>query len=111
MGMALLTTSSGCIHNHYYTPAAGCPPTVTSSAGVVDYGALCEVPNQVVNGGTVVSGKPLVASPVLGGARPPRVVVSQPGGSRLGSWRNADPEGGLATTRVEGAIDDPTLKR
>jgi hypothetical protein len=80
-----------------------------TSAGVVDYGAVCEVPGQVVNG-AVVSTKPLVSSPVLGGARPPRVVLSQPG-SRSGGWRSADSEGSLATTRVEGAVDDPTLRR
>ena len=108
LGAALLSSAGGCIHNHYYTPA-GCPPTV-SSAGTVDYGAVCEVPSQVVDGGRVVTTRPLVNSPLLGGARPPRVVLSQPNGNRLG-WHSADSEGGLATTQVEGAVNDPTLTR
>lgn len=109
LGAALWSGQSGCTHNYYYgTPVCG-PTAVAPST--VEYGAMCDVPTQVVGGGTVVAGKPLQTSPVLGGARPPRVVVSEPRGSRLGGWRSADPDGGLATTRVEGALDDPTLTR
>jgi len=109
LGAVLLASSNGCTRNYYYaTPLCG--PTAVAPAAV-EYGAVCEIPTQTVDGGTVVSARPLNTSPVLGGARPPRVVTSQPrGGSRLG-WRSVDPDGGLATTRVEGNIDDPTLTR
>jgi hypothetical protein len=111
LAAAILAGAAGCTHNYYYGTPVACAPAVTTP-GVVENGALCEVPTQVVDGGTVVSGRPLVATPVLGGARPPKVVLSQPnGGSRLGGWRSADSEGSLATTRVEGAVDDPTLTR
>jgi hypothetical protein len=103
--------SSGCTHNYYYGAAPVCAPTtVTPGAGVVTYGEVCEVPTQVVGGGTLVSSTPIVTTPILGGPRPPRVVVSEPNG-RSGGWRRPDPESSLATTRVEGALDDPTLTR
>jgi len=105
---------SGCTHNHYYGASVpACGPTVVGSIGGADapeYGAVCEVPNQVVSGGSVVAqrqpGVTVVPAP-----KAPRVVVSEPsGGSRL-AWRRSDPEDGLATTRVEGALDDPTVTR
>ena len=104
---------SGCTHNHYYGASVPvCGPTVVGSTGAdgSEYGAVCEVPNQVVSGGSVVAqrqpGVTVVPTP-----KAPRVVVSEPrGGSRL-AWRRSDPEEGLATTRVEGALDDPTVTR
>lgn len=109
LGAALLTTLQGCTHNYYYGTNA-CGPTGLAPA-TVEYGSVCDVPTQLVGGGDVIYGRPLPTSPLLGGARPPRVVVSEPrGGTRLG-WRTADPDGGPATTRVDGAVDDPTLTR
>src|SRR5207253_7701712 len=98
--------SSGCTHNYYYGATPVCGPT-TVTPGVVTYGEVCEVPTQVVGGGTIVASSPLRTSPTLGGPRPPRVVVSEPNG-REGGWRRPDPESSLATTRVEGQLDDPT---
>lgn len=110
-------TASGCTHNYYCTtPGSGpcAPMTVVPGAtasNVQTYGEICEVPTQVVGGGTVVAGTPLTTTPALGGARPPRVVLSDPAGRGRGPWRRTDPESSLATTRVEGALDDPTVVR
>ena len=109
LGVLLAVTgaagSSGCTHNYYYGGVPACGPT-----GVVQNGAVCEVPTQVVGGSNVVAVLTDPA-PVLTGPRPPRIVLSQPrGNSRLG-WRTADPESGLATTSVEGSLSDPTTIR
>ena len=112
--------ASGCTHNYYYpTPGAGfvgpCVPMNVvpgaTASNVPSYGEICEVPTQVIGGGTVVAGTPLTTTPVLGGARPPRVVLSDPVGRGRGPWRRTDLESSLATTRVEGALDDPTVTR
>lgn len=104
--------SSGCTHNYYYGAVPACGPTTALAPGTVRYGEVCEVPpTQVVGGSTLVAGRPIVTSPALGGPRPPRVVLSEPGGTRRGGWQRPDPESSLATTRVEGALDDPTLTK
>lgn len=114
-GLGILLTitgaagSSGCTHNYYYGGVPACGPTV-GSTGVIQNGAVCEVPTQVVGGSNVVAGQTGTA-PVLTGPRPPRIVLSQPNrGNRLG-WRTADPDSGLATTSVEGSVSDPTTTR
>ncbi len=101
---------SGCTHNHYYGASVpACGPTVVGSiaADAPEYGAVCEVPNQVVSGGSVVAqrqpGVTVVPAP-----KAPRVVVSEPRGNSRLAWRRSDPEESLATTRVEGALDDNT---
>ena len=122
LGILLATggmTSTGCTHNYYYTtPGAGpCAPVTvlpgsTASASTVpSYGEICDVPTQVIGGGTIVAGAPLMTSPALGGARPPRVVLSDSPGRSRGPWRRTDPDSSLATTRVEGALDDSTITR
>ena len=53
-----MLSSSGCTHNHYYGASVpACGPTVVGStvADGAEYGAVCEVPNQVVSGGSVVA--------------------------------------------------------
>ena len=99
-GLVLLLSgwvgSAGCIQNYYPVPVAG-------SGGVVQYGSVCDVP--AARGTVVTQGAP--ATTVIG-AQPPRVVVSQP--SSGFSWRRSDPES-LATTRVEGNIDEPTVTK
>lgn len=98
--IAALTTlagASGCTHNHYYYGAA---PLCEPGPAVVTYGAACEVPD-ASRGAVVVSATP----------RTQGVLVSRPQG-RLGSrmaWRRPDPEA-LATTRVEGGLDDAALR-
>lgn len=105
-----VAANTGCIHNHYYGTAAGMPvcntgPSSTEVA-VVPYGAVCEVPSRV-EGGTVVAQSPTRSDPPAAVAQAPqsRVLVSQP---RMANrpWRRTDPEGGLATTRVEGGLDE-----
>lgn len=109
--LALLVAASaatGCIsHNHYYT-ASGVPTYTTTDIGPVQIGTVCETaPPQLVGGTVIAQAAPAAAAPVTAA---PRVVVSQPGtGSRL-SWRRADPEGGLATTHVDGAVEDPVQR-
>jgi hypothetical protein len=103
----------GCTHNYYYGAAPACAPAVVPST--VANGAVCAVPGQV-QGGTVLAqgaGPATVVNgtPVLGGPRPPRVVVSEPNGGLFRGWRRSDPDSGLATTKVEGALDDSTVNR
>jgi hypothetical protein len=105
-------SSPGCTHNYYYGTPTACIPTAPGTPSTVQYGAVCDLPTQVVGGASVVAGTPAPAgSGVLTGPKPPRVVVSEPDkGPRL-SWRRADPEASLATTRIEGAAVDPPLTR
>jgi hypothetical protein len=104
--LALLAGAAGCTHNYYYGTMPICAEPAPSAAVITTPATVCEVPTQVV-GGTV-------AQPL---ASPAPVVISEPadGGSlrRLGSrlsWRRADPEN-LATTEVEGALDDDTIRQ
>lgn len=113
--VGLVVSSAGCTHNYYYGNAIpACGPVTTAPATVAN-GAVCEVPTQVIGGGSVVaggSGTSVVSStPVLSGPQRPRVVLSSPGGSRIRRWQRSDPDAGLATTRVEGAYDDTTTNR
>ncbi len=111
--------STGCTHNYYYTSPAGSPcapatlvPATPVASSVTQFGEVCEVPTRVVGGSTVVASVPVVAPPVLTGPRPPRIVLSEPGGNRLKTpWRRYDPESSLATTRVDGNVDDDTTVR
>ena len=96
--LAGLAGGAGCTHNYYYGTAVPLCPEPEP----VRVGSVCDVP-----GRTVVT---QVVPP-----RSSRVVISEPrggpvvGGSRLG-WRRSEPEG-LATSRVEGSLDDETLSR
>jgi hypothetical protein len=100
--------SAGCTHNYYYGALPACAPA-TVAGGTVQYGQVCEVPTQVIGGGSVVA-QGVPSRSTIFGPRPPRVVVSEPtGGGRL--WRRSDPDSSQAITRVEGATDDPTLNR
>ena len=97
---------SGCCQHACYQPQMGCPP-VAAQAGVLRYGAVCEAPGP---GGTIISQAPSRSSSIADAPRP-RVVVSEPGGRLAGGgWRRTDPES-LATTRVEGSLDDSTTTR
>jgi hypothetical protein len=105
---------AGCTHNYYYgnaVPACG-PATIVP--GTVSNGAVCEVPSQ--SGSDVVAQSPARSTIIGGGTaiagpRPPRVVVSQPRSGSPFRWRPADPESSLASTRIEGALDDSTSTR
>jgi hypothetical protein len=110
-------SSVGCTHNHYYGSAVPvCGPTAVAVPATASNGAVCEVPTQVGGGSLVTqgTGRSTIVSgaPNYSGAKAPRVVVSEPdSGLRLGRWQRANPDAGLATTRVEGAYDDATTNR
>ena len=108
-GPVLLAASclatTGCIHNHYYGQAV---PVCDPATGTTQYGAVCEVPA----GGAVVSQAPGRTTTI---GSPSRVVInSEPIGTRpfaRGVTRfpwSRSPEQGLATTRVEGGLNDDT---
>ncbi|MDB5352896.1 MAG: hypothetical protein JWN86_4143 [Planctomycetota bacterium] len=122
----------GCTHNHYYYPAGtapgsvgACDPlppgTVVSSTGpfvtAPSIGAVCDVPPQSQSGSLVAQGgartTPIVSN--AGGPITPRPIYSQPvgrpirrGGTGL-VWRNSQTES-LATTKIEGADEETSLK-
>lgn len=114
--MVCVLNGAGCTHNYYYTydpcsPGGG--PVVTSPVAVQS-GALCDVPTRVVGGSSspVASVPSAVATPMASRPRPPRVVMSEPSANSRLSWRRADPDAGLATTRVEGGVvEEPTAIR
>ncbi len=111
LGAVLTVQSTGCTHNYYYggVPVACAPSTGGVVSSNVQYGSVCEVPSQVVGGGTVIATNPPSTPPALSGPRPPRVVVSDGPDSRP-PWRRADPDS-TRVTRVEGAVDDPTVTK
>jgi hypothetical protein len=107
--------SAGCTHNYYYGPLpVACAPGSSSTVvpGSLQYGSVCEVPTRIFGGGTVVAASPGIRSSVTTTAPPSsstssQVVVSEPANrSRLSPWRRSDPESSLATTRVDGALDE-----
>jgi hypothetical protein len=70
------------------------------------------VPTQVVEGGTTLADGSSRATTVTGGSpTSPRVVVSEPSGRSRFSWRRADPDGSLASTTVEGTVNDAKVNR
>ncbi len=104
--LGLACAQVGCCQHYYAQPALGCPP-VAAQPSAMRYGSVCEATD-----GTVVGQTPSRSSTIADSPRP-RVVVSEPNGGRLAGrsgWRRTDPEG-LATTRVEGALDDETVHR
>jgi hypothetical protein len=75
---------------------------------------VCDVPTQVVEGGTKVADVS-TRTTIVSGATPsnsPRVVVSQPSRelSKF-SWRSTDPDGSQATTSVHGGVNDSSVIR
>jgi hypothetical protein len=117
--------ASGCIHNHYYgTGMPGCPPI--GQPVTTQVGSICDVPTgQVIvsnpsSSRTIssnVTAQPLAEGTAVASNGQPRVVISQPafGPPSIGQstsrlkWRRPDPES-LATTKVEGGLDDTTLR-
>ena len=109
----IIFAATGCVQYHYHQDAVlpGC-----GEPGVVRYGERCEVP-PVVEGGEV-----FVQVPPAGTTReviiePPissRVIVGGPRSSSnrplAGGWQRRDPAN-IATTRVEGGVDDVPVSR
>ncbi len=110
LGGGAIFTSWGCHqHYHYYTSSA-CPPGTTAPS-TVQYGSICDVPTQVVDGGATLSDSPSRSTTVSGTKSSSRVVVSQPKDTSPFSWKRSDPEASLATTTVEGGLDGGTIKQ
>lgn len=111
----LLLGSAGCTHT-YYVYGNGAPPCAPELVpGTVSSGAVCDVPAQPSSANTVVQGTARTpaaeSAPLTSTARPPRVVVSEPKRGLLGRWQPVDSSRGVATTRVEGNVADPTTIR
>ena len=107
----LACTGLGC-HQYYYYYGDPCAPG-TPVPSTVRSGSVCDVSTQAVEGGTKLADGSS-RSTVVSGASPTnssRVVVSEPSSPSRLSWRRADPDGGLATTSVQGAINDPSVNR
>jgi hypothetical protein len=110
----LALTGLGC-RQYCYWYADPCAPAAPMPSSV-QAGAVCEVPTQVVEGGTTLADGASRSTTVSGGstATPttnPRVVVSEPSSPSRFSWRRSDPDGSLATTSVQGTVDDSKVNR
>ena len=107
----LALTGLGC-HQHYYYYGDPCAPG-TPMPSSVRSGPVCEVPTQVVEGGTKLADGSS-RSTVVSGATPSsasRVVVSEPSEPSRVSWRRSDPDGSLPTTSVSGTANDSSVNR
>jgi hypothetical protein len=111
LAAALASTGFGC-HQHYYYYGDACPP-VTAVPSTVRAGAVCDVPTQVVEGGTRVangSSRSTVVSGAVSSNSSPRVVVSEPSEPAKVAWKRSDPDTNTSTT-VQGGLNDSTIDR
>jgi hypothetical protein len=111
LAVALACTGSGC-HQHYYYYGDACPP-VTAVPSTVRAGTVCDVPTQVVEGGTKVasgSSRSTVVSGAVSSNSSPRVVVSEPSEPTKVAWKRSDPDTNTSTT-VQGGLNDSTIDR
>ncbi len=112
LGGLMLCLGQGCHqHYHYYNSNPACPPGASMAPSSIQYGSVCDVPSEEVEGGNVISSNSTRSTTIGGTRKSERVVVSQPQCAAPFSWRKSDPDSGLATTSVEGGIDDPTIKQ
>ena len=110
----LVFTGMGC-HQHYYYYGDACPPGAPVSS-TVRSGAVCDVPVEVVEGGTKLadgtSRSTIVSGAVANNSS--RVVVSEPiepsEPSKL-AWKRSDPDGNPTTTSVKGTVNDSSVNR
>jgi hypothetical protein len=110
LGSGAIFASWGCHqHYHYYTSSA-CPPGTTAPS-TVQYGSICDVPTQIIDGGTTLADSSTRSTTVSGTKSSSRVVVSEPRDSARFSWKRSDPDATPATTTVEGGLDGPTIRR
>jgi hypothetical protein len=110
LASGLAVVGPGCHqHYHYYNtdpcaPGTPMPSTMRSST-------ICDPQTSVVDGGTRVSDVGTRSTTVAGGeTRSPRVVTSTQGGNSPFSWRRSDADS-LATTSVQGSVDDSKVNR
>jgi hypothetical protein len=107
----LAVTGMGCHQYYYYGDGCGPGMAVPSS---VRTGPVCDVPNQVVEGGTALASGSSRSTVVTGAASSDvssRVVVSEPSEPAKVAWKRTDPDGNVPTTSVQGAVNDATINR
>jgi hypothetical protein len=107
----LALTGMGC-HQHYYYYGDACPPAAPMPSSVRS-GPVCEVPAEVVDGGTQLadgSNRSTVVSGAVS-SNSSRVVVSQPSEPAKVAWKRSDPDGSVTSTSVEGAINSSSVNR
>jgi hypothetical protein len=114
----LALTGVGC-HQHYYYYGDACPPGTTVPS-TVRTGPVCDVPTQVVEGGTRVADGSSRSTVVTGatttsptGIKSSRVVVSEPSEPAKVAWKRSDPDSAATTTTtsVSGNLNDPSVNR
>jgi hypothetical protein len=107
----LAFTGMGCHQNYYYYGDA-CP-TGTPVPSTVRAGAVCDVPTQVVEGGTKIADGSSRSTIVSGAvsSNSSRVVVSEPNEPAKVAWKRSDPDASPATTSVQGTVNDPSVNR
>lgn len=108
-GMAF--AGMGC-HQHYYYYGDACPPG-TAVPSTVRAGTVCDVPTEVVEGGTKVADRSSRSTVVSGAVsdKSSRVVVSEPSEPSKVAWKRSDPDASLATTSVQGTVNDAAVNR
>jgi hypothetical protein len=107
----LAFTGVGC-HQHYYYYGDACPP-VAPVPSTVRAGTVCDVPTEVVEGGTKLTDGSSRSTVVSGAvsSNSSRVVVSEPSEPSKVAWKRSDPDAGLATTVQGGTVNDPSVNR
>jgi hypothetical protein len=107
----LALTGLGC-HQHYYYYGDACPPG-TPVPSTVRSGAVCDVPVEVVEGGTKLADGSNRSTTVTGAvsSNSSRVVVSEPSEPAKVAWKRSDPDGSPTTTSVKGTTDDSSVNR
>jgi hypothetical protein len=107
----LAFTGMGC-HQHYYYYGDACPPTAPMPS-TVRSGPVCDVPAEVVDGGTKLADGSSRSTVVSGAvsSNSSRVVVSEPSEPSKVAWKRSDPDGSVTSTSVEGAINSSSVNR
>jgi hypothetical protein len=107
----LAFTGIGC-HQHYYYYGDACPPAAPVSS-TVRSGPLCDVPVEVVEGGTKLADGSNRSTTVSGAvsSNSSRVVVSESSEPSKVAWKRADPDGSPTITSVKGTTNDSSINR
>jgi hypothetical protein len=107
----LAFTGMGC-HQHYYYYGDACPPGAPVSS-TVRSGPVCDVPVEVVEGGTKLADGTSRSTVVSGAvsSNSSRVVVSEPSEPSRVAWKRSDPDGSPTTTIVKGTTNDSSVNR
>lgn len=110
LAAAMVFMGVGC-HQHYYYYGDACPPPATVPS-TVRTGTVCDVPTEVVEGGTKVASSSSRSTVVSGAVtnNSKRVVVSEPSEPAKIAWKRSDPDAPVATT-VQGSLNDSSVDR